>query len=108
MSAAQTDTTKKHIFDEFNSAVDETEQLIRSATALGGDTASGLVTSLEKSLASVRDRLSRLQDESIYQVNAAARTTDRYVRENPWQTVGIVAALAAVTGMIAGMLIARR
>jgi ElaB/YqjD/DUF883 family membrane-anchored ribosome-binding protein len=34
----------------------------------------------------------------------AAQQTDKYVRENPWQAVGI----AAAVGLVAGLLIRRR
>jgi len=45
---------------------------------------------------------------SLAQASAACKATDEYVQDNPWRSVGIVAAVAAVGGLLAGLLISRR
>ena len=44
------------------------------------------------------------QDQAVKQCREAAQQTDKYVRANPWQAVGIAAAI----GLVAGLLIRRR
>lgn len=110
MAQAQThtDVTKEKLFDEFNAVVTETEQLLKSIAGAGGDKAGALKASIEQGLAAAGDRLARIREESLNQANAAARATDEYVQENPWRAIGLVAAMAAITGLVAGLLIARR
>jgi ElaB/YqjD/DUF883 family membrane-anchored ribosome-binding protein len=45
---------------------------------------------------------------ALDQAKAAGDATDEYVRENPWRAMGIAAAVSGLTGLVAGLLIARR
>jgi ElaB/YqjD/DUF883 family membrane-anchored ribosome-binding protein len=64
--------------------------------------------SVEQGLASASERLAAIRAQSLEQASASARATDKYVRGNPWQAVGLVAAVSAIVGVAAGLLIARR
>jgi ElaB/YqjD/DUF883 family membrane-anchored ribosome-binding protein len=108
MNASLTPAAREHLFEEFNTLLGETQSLIRSAAELGGDKASAMEASVASGLASAVERLARIRDQAVHQATSTAHAADRYVHEKPWQTVGIVAALSAVTGVVAGMLIARR
>ncbi|MEW6159704.1 MAG: hypothetical protein AB1813_19920 [Verrucomicrobiota bacterium] len=44
-----------------------------------------------------------IQSTLVDRTKEAARTTDRYVHENPWQMIGI----AAAAGLLIGLLIRR-
>ena len=48
----------------------------------------------------LQDRLVALQEESRARVSDWATTTDRYVREHPWKSMGTVATIAVITGAI--------
>lgn len=108
MNQVPADNTKEKLFQEFHTVVAETEQLIKTAAAAGNEKAAALKAGLGTELTAAAERLARLRDETISQCSAAARTTDAYVHDNPWRSVGIVAAIAAAAGLVAGMLIARR
>ena len=41
-----------------------------------------------------------IQDAIVFKTREAAETTDHYVHENPWQVVGIAAALGLVLGVL--------
>ena len=73
----------------------------------------GVGTSLERHALRARqralqDRLAALRDESHARVSEWARTTDRYVHEHPWQSLGTVAAIAATTGAIVALAASHR
>jgi ElaB/YqjD/DUF883 family membrane-anchored ribosome-binding protein len=107
MNPNQSDGPKDRLFAEFNTVVAEAEQLLRSVANAGSDKAGAFKTSVEERLAAAGDRMAKIREESMNQASAAVRATDDYVQENPWRAVGIVAALAALTGLAAGLLIAR-
>lgn len=59
---------------------------------------------IEVGLATTRKALADGTDQVQRQAKAAIATGDRYVHEQPWQSVGI----AAVAGLLVGFLVARR
>ena len=59
---------------------------------------------IESGLATTRKALADGTDQVQRQAKAAMATGDRYVHEQPWQSVGI----AAVAGLLVGFLVARR
>jgi ElaB/YqjD/DUF883 family membrane-anchored ribosome-binding protein len=108
MKPNPSEVTKERLYQEFNTVVAETEQLLKSVGTAGGDKAGAFKANVEQALAAAGDRLEQIRQQALGQANAAARVTDEYVRDNPWRAVGIVAALSACLGLVAGLLIARR
>lgn len=102
------DVTKERLYEEFNSVVAETEKLLKTLAGAGSDKAGALQASVAQSLADASERLAKIRREALEQATAAARATDEYVHGNPWQAVGIVAALAGLTGLAAGYFLGRR
>jgi ElaB/YqjD/DUF883 family membrane-anchored ribosome-binding protein len=48
--------------------------------------------------------MQEIEGEAVDQAKRAARATDDYVHDNPWQAIGI----AAAVGMLLGLLMNRR
>ena len=57
-----------------------------------------------QALKEAREKLAGLDDAVIGQAREAAKAADEYVREHPWGAVGI----AAVAGLLVGVMISRR
>ena len=108
MSQAPTDVTKEKLFQEFTAVVTETEQLLKTVGSAGGEKADAIRTSVQQGLASAVERMAKIREEAMDQASAAARATDEYVKGNPWQAIGIAAALAAAAGLVLGVLASRR
>jgi ElaB/YqjD/DUF883 family membrane-anchored ribosome-binding protein len=108
MSQVAGQVTNERLYEEFNSVIADTEQLLKSIAAAGGDQAGTLRENVERHFAEAGERLAKIRERTLEQAGAAARATDKYVHEHPWQAVGYVAGLAAITGLIAGLLLARR
>jgi ElaB/YqjD/DUF883 family membrane-anchored ribosome-binding protein len=58
----------------------------------------------EENLREVRRKLNAVESDIIATTKAAAKTTEDFVRENPWQAVAIAGAI----GLLYGMLSTRR
>lgn len=108
MARSPAEATKDRLHQEFNTVVAETETLLKSVAGAGGDQAGALKSSVAQSLADAGARLKRIREESVHRAREAAHAADEYVHTHPWQTVGVVAALAGAVGLLAGLLIARR
>ena len=84
-------------------SLDDAEKLLREAADTTGDKATELREKAMESLRRTRVALYDAQDAVLAKGRQAARATDDYVHDNPWQAVGI----AGLTGLLVGMLISR-
>jgi ElaB/YqjD/DUF883 family membrane-anchored ribosome-binding protein len=96
--------TREKLLDDFNKVVDDTEELLKSVATVGGDKATALRARMEQNLQATKERLSNLQKSALETTTAAAKATDTYVHDNPWQAVGV----AAGVGFLIGLLLSRR
>jgi ElaB/YqjD/DUF883 family membrane-anchored ribosome-binding protein len=108
MSRAQAEVTKGKLSEEFHTVVAETEQLLSSLAGAGNEQVGALKSSVAESLAAAGQRLAKIREQAVSQACASARATDEYVKADPWRAVGIFAGAAAVAGLVAGLVIARR
>ena len=104
MPAARTERSRKAIVQDFGDVLGEAETLLRQAAKETGDKASDLRSQVEAKLLAAKLKLQDLQDDAIDQAKAAARATDDYVRDNPWQAIGA----AAAVGFLIGVVVSRR
>ncbi|HQR12349.1 MAG TPA: DUF883 family protein [Casimicrobiaceae bacterium] len=98
------ETTRDQIVDQFSSVISEAESLLSKATHETGEKARDLRSQAEARLLTAKLKLQELQGQAVDRAKEAARATDDYVHENPWQAIGV----AAAVGMIVGLLISRR
>jgi ElaB/YqjD/DUF883 family membrane-anchored ribosome-binding protein len=82
----------------------EVESMLGQAARETGEKASSLFSQVEARLRSATDAVQSLQEDAIGRARAAGRAADDYVSDNPWQMVGVAAAI----GFLAGALLSRR
>ncbi len=80
------------------------EHLLKEATAQSGAKASSLWSQVEGQLNAALSTLHDLKDEAVDGATIAAKATDKYVHGNPWQAIGV----AAAVGFLAGVAVSRR
>ena len=100
--------SKQKLIDDFNAVIADTEGLLKALAETGAEKGGALRASAEQSLAAARERLKELQGDAVERGKAAARATDDYVHDNPWQSLGIAAAVAVLVGFVLGLLMNRR
>jgi ElaB/YqjD/DUF883 family membrane-anchored ribosome-binding protein len=104
MIAAKSGRGRKSTVQDFSDALDDANTLLRRAAAETGERASDLRSQVAAKLLSAKFKLQDLQDDVVDRAKAAARVTDDFVRDNPWQALGAAAAF----GFLVGVLISRR
>jgi ElaB/YqjD/DUF883 family membrane-anchored ribosome-binding protein len=102
------DTATDKLIEDFNAVIADTEQLLKSVAAVGGEKAGAMRASVEQNLKAARERLEELQDAALGRARAAAESADDYVRANPWESIGMAAGLGALAGIIIGLMMNRR
>ena len=100
--------TQDKLIEQFNAVATDTEHLMKSVAAAGGEQAGALRDSAERSLASVRARLRALQDSATHSLETAAHTTDEYVHEHAWKAIGVAAGITLIASVAIGLLLKRR
>jgi ElaB/YqjD/DUF883 family membrane-anchored ribosome-binding protein len=108
MARSSSDAMMKRLVADFSAVVTDADQLLKFVADEGGDKANALRTKVEHRLNAAKGRLRDLEDAVMEKTRATARATDEYVHENPWQTVGLAAALGAVFGVAISLLLYRR
>ncbi|WP_459615261.1 ElaB/YgaM/YqjD family protein [Bordetella sp. 2513F-2] len=98
------DVAKEKLIDNVKASLNDAEALLREAAGTTGDKAAELRDRAMASLKRTREALHDAQDAVLERGRRAARATDDYVHDNPWQAITI----AGVTGLLLGLLISRR
>jgi ElaB/YqjD/DUF883 family membrane-anchored ribosome-binding protein len=99
-----TQVTKDKLVSDLKVVISDAEELLRATAGQASEKVAAARVRIQGSLDTAKDRLGELSDATLDQAKVAARATDTFVRQNPWQAVGIGAAV----GVILGMLISRR
>jgi ElaB/YqjD/DUF883 family membrane-anchored ribosome-binding protein len=104
MTAARFERSRDALVKDFTEVLTEADSLLKQATKESGEKASDLRAQVESKLRAAKLKLQDMQDDAMDRAKATARATDEYVRDNPWQALGVAAAL----GVLVGLLIGRR
>ena len=104
MTAAKFERSREALVKDFADVLTEADALLKQAAKETGDKASDLRAQVEAKLRTAKLKLQDLQDDAIDRAKAAARVTDEYVHDNPWQAIGIAAAI----GFLVGLVVSRR
>lgn len=92
------------VIADFKEVVENAEALLKATSNQGGEKLAEIRTKAEKSLKVARARMTEAQEALLVRTQKAAKATDVYVHENPWQAAGV----AAAVGVMIGLLISRR
>jgi len=96
--------SRDQLVDDFSAVINEAEDLLKKASSESGERARDLRAQVESKLLAAKLRLQEMEGVAVDRAKEAARVTDDYVHDHPWQSLGIAAAI----GFVAGLLITRR
>ena len=103
-NAANAEVTTDQLLADLKTVMNDAEALLRATSSQTGEKIQEVRARAEESLRQAKQRLMSIEDEALRRAREVADATDEYVRENPWQSVGI----AAGVGLLVGLLLARR
>ena len=104
MNAHSNDVTTDKLVEDLKVVMRDAEALIKATSAQTGEKIQEVRARAEESLRQARTRLTVIEDEALQRAREVAYATEEYVKENPWQAVGI----AAGVGLLVGLLLSRR
>lgn len=101
---AQLDVTTDQLVADLKTVMEDAEALLKATSTLTGEKIQEVRARAEESLRQAKVRLAEVEEEAMRRAREIAAAADDYVRENPWQSVGIAAGI----GLVLGVLLSRR
>jgi ElaB/YqjD/DUF883 family membrane-anchored ribosome-binding protein len=96
------DAAPSGITQEFQNFVADMEDLIESSTSLTGEDFARVKAKLYARVAAARALLEEMPGAFSAQARNTVKAADSYVRGQPWQAIGITAALGVFIGLLLG------
>ena len=96
------DRSKAKLVADLKTLVADTEKLIREATDSSAEGFAMLRTRFEGKLAETQASIGRARAVVGEKTRYATDVTHAYVRENPWQSAGVLAAAGVIFGFFLG------
>lgn len=97
-------SNKQKLIADMKNVVADAEEILRATAGIAGEKMAELRERIGERLCEAKLRLDEAEAIVLDKTKAAARATDDFVNENPWQSVGI----AAGVGLLLGIIIGRR
>jgi ElaB/YqjD/DUF883 family membrane-anchored ribosome-binding protein len=98
----QQQVTTEKLMNDMRVVVHDAEELLKATAGQAGEKVAAVRAQAEASLKAAKARLAAMGNGAFDQARHAADVTDQYVRGNPWQSVGIGAAVGMLIGFLAG------
>lgn len=101
---AEIEVPREKLLEELRQVVNNAEDLLQTTANQAGEGVAVARARIQENLKIVKNRLHHAEDAVLDQTRQAAKATDKYVHNNPWQSIGV----AVCAGVIVGMLIKRQ
>jgi len=95
---------REQLVEDMKAVIADAEDLLKATAGAAGDRVNAARARAEETIRNAKDKLSSFDDAVIDRAKEVAKTADDYVHENPWGAIGV----AAVVGLVAGVMISRR
>jgi len=99
-----TDISRDKLISDMKVVIADADELLRATAGQAGEKVAAARARIQDSIDGAKIKLAQLSEASAEKAKAAARATDDYVHDHPWNAVGI----AALVGLVLGTLISRR
>lgn len=94
-------TSKAKLAADLRVVIADAEDLLKATAAQQGEKINAVRTRVEGSLDAARCWVVELEQAAEEKAKEAAKATDVYVHENPWQAVAIAAGVGFIFGTLA-------
>ena len=93
-------TSRDRLVSDLKTLVADAEELLRATASQAGDKIAVARQKIEQSLIEGKKALADAEKNLVQKSKEAADVADDYVRENPWNAVGIAAGIGLVIGLL--------
>lgn len=97
-------TDNEQLVQDIKAVVADAEAILSATAGKTGEEVAEMRASVTAKLADAKARLLEMEEAVVAKAKQAAKATDEYVHENPWQSVIIAGGI----GFLIGYLVSRR
>jgi len=94
------EASSDRLMSDLRAVLEDAEALLSATAGQAGEKIQRARERATETVRVARERLTDAQEQVVKQAKVAAKETDNYVRENPWQAVGIAAGVAFIIGVL--------
>ena len=96
--------TKQKLMNDFKTVMSDAEALLLATVDQGGEKISAVRDKAKESMRIAKNRMVEAQNVLFDHNESTPSVTHTYMRANPWKTLGLIASVS----MVVGLLISRR
>jgi ElaB/YqjD/DUF883 family membrane-anchored ribosome-binding protein len=100
--AARTGDARENLMNDMKNVINEAEHWLGGARSRGGENMRTVKEKFESTLNTAKTDLAKLQANVTERGKLAAHSADTYVKDNPWTSVGLGAAVGVLLGLLIG------
>lgn len=100
--STDTAATREKLAADLKAVIADTQELISATAGQAGDKIGAARARAEQTMRDAKARLAELGDAGVEKAKAAAKATDVYVHDNPWQAIGVAAGIGFLFGWVLG------
>lgn len=104
-ASARIDHGSERLIADVQAVLADGEELLNATAGQGGETIAAIRAKMAARLSDAKDGLLAAERQIVDRTKAAARMTDEYVNENPWQSVLIASGVGFIAGFIASRMV---
>ncbi|MBC3869862.1 DUF883 family protein [Undibacterium oligocarboniphilum] len=93
---------KDQLMHDLNQVIRDAEELLKNTEQQSGEGFKSAKARFEHTLKNAKAEVERIEDVVVTRTKEAAKATDVYVKENPWQSAGIAAGVGLLLGLLIG------
>jgi ElaB/YqjD/DUF883 family membrane-anchored ribosome-binding protein len=93
---------KHRLSEELRNVVHDTEEMLKHKVQDAGEGYKTAREKLERTVKQARRELEGVEQAVIDRTKKAAKATDHYVHDHPWQSIGVGAGIGLLIGMLIG------
>jgi ElaB/YqjD/DUF883 family membrane-anchored ribosome-binding protein len=94
------EVTKEKLISDFKVLVTDAEELLKATANQAGEGITAARRRIEQSLEEGKKTLSEAENVFVDRAKEMTKAADEYVRQNPWNAVGIAAGIGLVLGLL--------
>lgn len=95
-------STNSKLLEDLQQVIKDAEELLKNVEHQTDSGFQSARNRFESTLRNAKAEIARIEDTVVTKTKEAAHATDTYVKENPWQSIGIAAGIGLLLGVVIG------
>jgi ElaB/YqjD/DUF883 family membrane-anchored ribosome-binding protein len=105
IESKQNGSDKDRLMTDVHAVLTDAEELLHATVNQGGEKVTAIRAKMAARLSDAKEKFMVAERQVVEKTKAAAKATDEYVQENPWQSVLIASGVGFVIGFIVHRLV---